>query len=172
MTTFRINGKISNNEEIKRIIEEAPGYNGEGTYDILKTNSGGYRVYKIMGEKAMDASLNDLPYFTTTEAAAILGVTGSEVRRLLDTGKLEGVKRGRGRGGVWEISAESVERRRAKMTKTYSCYLMNEQGAIFDTEVFTNKEEARKWATGRNGNYTLVIEGEEGKIIEEKKYRD
>ena len=111
-------------------------------------------------------------FLTTTEAAAILGVTGSEVRRLLDSGKLEGVKRGRGRGGAWELSPESVERRRAKMAKTYSCYLRNEQGAIFDTEVFTSKEEARKWATGRNGNYTLVIEGEEGKIIEEKKYRD
>ena len=54
-------------------------------------------------------------YLTTTEAGAILGVTGSEVRRLLDTGKLEGVKRGRGRGGVWEILAESVKKRQEKM---------------------------------------------------------
>lgn len=54
-------------------------------------------------------------FLTTTEAAAILGVTGSEVRRLLDSGKLEGVKRGRGRGGAWELSPESVERRRKAM---------------------------------------------------------
>ena len=54
-------------------------------------------------------------FLTTTEAAAILGVTGSEVRRPLDTGQLEGVKRGRGSGGVWAISAESVEIRRKAM---------------------------------------------------------
>jgi len=54
-------------------------------------------------------------FLTTTEAAAILGVTGSEVRRLLDSGKLEGVKRGKGRGGTWELSPESVEIRRKAM---------------------------------------------------------
>jgi hypothetical protein len=61
MTTFRVNGRISNNEDVKRTIEAAPGYTGAGTYDILQTIEGGYRVYKIIGGKAMDASLKDLP---------------------------------------------------------------------------------------------------------------
>ena len=107
---------------------------------------------------------------TVAQAAAILKVSRRRVVAMIGAGILEAEKFGE---KVWQISAESVERRRVKMTKTnYSCYLRNEQGAIFDTEVFTSKEEARKWARGRNGNYTLVIEGEEGKIIEEKKYRD
>ena len=106
---------------------------------------------------------------TVAQAAALLGVSKRRVVAMIGAGILEAEKFGE---RVWMIDAESVERRRAKMAKTYSCYLRNEQGAIFDTEVFTSKEEARKWATGRNGNYTLVIEGEEGKIIEEKKYRD
>ena len=107
---------------------------------------------------------------TVAQAAAILKVSRRRVVAMIKAEILEAEKFGE---RVWMINAESVERRRVKMTKTnYSCYLRNEQGAIFDTEVFTSKEEARKWATGRNGNYTLVIEGEEGKIIEEKKYRD
>ncbi len=111
MTTFRINGKISNSEEIKRIIEEAPGYNGEGTYDILKTKGGGYRVYKIMGEKAMDASLNDLSYLTVKTAAALLGVTPQRVRHMIQSGILQAEKFGRD----WQISAKSVEKRRKAM---------------------------------------------------------
>lgn len=80
-------------------------------------------------------------FLTTTEAAAILGVTGSEVRRLLDTGKLEGVKRGRGRGGVWEISAESVERRRAKMSKN-KFWMLEQNGVEMGTWIAESKEGA------------------------------
>ncbi len=63
MTTFRLNGKRTQSTRIRGIIEAAPGYTGAGTYDILKTEDGGYRVYKIVGDKAMDASLKDLPGF-------------------------------------------------------------------------------------------------------------
>jgi hypothetical protein len=61
MTTFRLNGKRTQSPRIRGIIEAAPGYTGAGTYDILETEDGGYRVYKIIGGKAMDASLEDLP---------------------------------------------------------------------------------------------------------------
>ena len=86
-------------------------------------------------------------FLTTTEAAAILGVTGSEVRRLLDTGKLEGVKRGRGRGGVWEISAESVERRRVKMMKITPEIkaFMDEQLAKGIGIVESGEEDGKGW---------------------------
>ena len=61
MTTFRVHGKRTQSPRIKALIEAAPGYTGAGTYDILQTVEGGYRVYKIIGGKAMDASLKDLP---------------------------------------------------------------------------------------------------------------
>lgn len=61
MTTFKLNGKRTQSPRIKALIEAAPGYTGAGTYDILETEDGGYRVYKIVGDKAMDASLKDLP---------------------------------------------------------------------------------------------------------------
>ena len=86
-------------------------------------------------------------FLTTTEAGAILGVTGSEVRRLLDTKKLEGIKRGRGRGGVWEISAESVERRRVKMMKITPEIkaFMDEQLAKGIGIVESGEEDGKGW---------------------------
>lgn len=48
---------------------------------------------------------------TTTEAAALLGVTPQRVRALIKAGMLEAEKWGRD----WQISAESVERRKKAM---------------------------------------------------------
>jgi excisionase family DNA binding protein len=48
---------------------------------------------------------------TTTEAAALLGVTPQRVRALIKAGILEAEKWGRD----WQISAESVEIRRKAM---------------------------------------------------------
>ena len=48
---------------------------------------------------------------TTTEAAALLGVTPQRVRALIKAGILEAEKWGRD----WQISAESVEKRRKSM---------------------------------------------------------
>ena len=59
--TCRLNGKSTENARIRGIIEAAPGCTGEGTYDILRTKSGGYRVFKVVGDRAMDASLKDIP---------------------------------------------------------------------------------------------------------------
>ena len=59
--TYRLNGKSTENARIKGIIEMAPGFTGDGTYDIIKTKNGGYRVYKISGDRAMDASLKNIP---------------------------------------------------------------------------------------------------------------
>ena len=59
--TCRLNGKSTENARIRGIIKAAPGFTGEGTYDLLRTKSGGYRVFKVVGDRAMDASLKDIP---------------------------------------------------------------------------------------------------------------
>ena len=48
---------------------------------------------------------------TTTEAAALLGVTPQRVRALIKAGILEAEKWGRD----WQVNAESVEKRRKGM---------------------------------------------------------
>ncbi len=48
---------------------------------------------------------------TVTQAAALLGVTPQRVRALIKAGMLEAEKFGRD----WQISAESVERRKKAM---------------------------------------------------------
>lgn len=61
MTIYRIDGRSTTSKYAVDIIEAAPGYTGEGTYDVLRTKSGGYRVFKVVGDRAMDASLKDIP---------------------------------------------------------------------------------------------------------------
>jgi len=81
--TCRLNGKSTENARIRGIIEAAPGCNREGTYDILRTKSGGYRVFKVVGDRAMDASLKDIPGeslkgMLRVQAAELAGATWME----------------------------------------------------------------------------------------------
>jgi len=47
--------------------------------------------------------------------------------------------------------------------KKYLCSLINNDGCNFDNATFTNKKEAKKWATGRGTNprYSAVLENRE-----------
>ncbi len=81
--TCRLNGKSTENARIRGIIKAAPGFTGEGTYDLLRTKSGGYRVFKVVGDRAMDASLKDIPEeslkgLLRVQAAELAGATWME----------------------------------------------------------------------------------------------
>lgn len=83
MTIYRIDGRSTTSKYVVDIIKAAPGYNGEGTYDILRTKSGGYRVFKVVGDMAMDASLKDIPGeslkgMLRVQAAELAGATWME----------------------------------------------------------------------------------------------
>ena len=49
------------------------------------------------------------------------------------------------------------------MKNRYMVWLKNDQACIFDRCEFLNLREARHWAAGRGGRYTVIIEknGEE-----------
>jgi hypothetical protein len=76
MTIYRIDGRSTTSKYAVDIIEAAPGFTGEGTYDLLRTKSGGYRVYKVVGDMAMDASLKDIP---EESLKGLLGVQAAEL---------------------------------------------------------------------------------------------
>jgi len=57
------------------------------------------------------------PPLNQTLAAKRLGVTRLTVRRMLDDGRLDAVKKEGNYRGSWEISGESVERLRIKMKR-------------------------------------------------------
>ena len=42
-----------------KIIREQPGYNGKGIYQVSRSKTGGYRLYKLVAGTWMDASLAD-----------------------------------------------------------------------------------------------------------------
>lgn len=73
MTIYRIDGRSTTSKYAVDIIKAAPGYTSGGTYDILKAKSGGYRVYKIVGDKAWDASLADISDIPTSIIAHLGG---------------------------------------------------------------------------------------------------
>jgi len=80
MTT--INGNSMPMDKVPQVIQDQPGYSGEGSYIVTKSTSGGYRLYKAVGSNWMDASLqdnDDLSGFSMDTAAA-LGRKGGSVK--------------------------------------------------------------------------------------------
>ena len=69
-------------DKVPQVIQDQPGYSGEGSYIVTKSTSGGYRLYKAVGSNWMDASLqdnDDLSGFSMDTAAA-LGRKGGSVK--------------------------------------------------------------------------------------------
>lgn len=71
---YRINGEQTSSQAVIEAIQSAPGFDGSGTYDLLRTRAGGIRVYRIVGGQPMDASLRDIdPSIFSREIHDILG---------------------------------------------------------------------------------------------------
>lgn len=56
-----INGKEIDGRKVPVVIRRQPGYAAQGKYVVEQSTSGGYRLYKLVCDKWMDASLADVP---------------------------------------------------------------------------------------------------------------
>jgi len=58
-TMVKVNGNTMDGRRIAHIIRNQPGYSCEGEYQVTRTINGGYRLYKAVSGRWMDASLAD-----------------------------------------------------------------------------------------------------------------
>lgn len=75
---------------------------------------------------------------TVAQAAAILNVSNRRVVAMIKSGILEAEKFGE---RVWQVNAESVERRRAKMSKN-KFWMLEQNGVEMGTWIAESKEGA------------------------------
>ena len=105
----KINGTEIDGRKVPQVIRKQPGYSGEGSYQVAEAKTGGYRLYKWVSGKWMDASLSDIPsletILATSEAARAMGSVKSPAKTaaVRENGKKGGRPKVRGDGDCYAL---------------------------------------------------------------------